>query len=132
MQISRYRQTIAETESSRQIERRVLVETTNSLERYQPEFDEAKSNLEKLSVLSSGLRDSIWRNEKLWIMLRDDLASPENRLDQKTRANLISIALWVEWHSLRIFRGEQKVQPLILVNRSIIVGLDSSLERLAV
>ncbi|MGD9863911.1 MAG: flagellar biosynthesis regulator FlaF, partial [Pseudodonghicola sp.] len=61
MSIAAYKRTITETESPRQIERRVLARVTADLERLGPDFDAAERGLDKLTALSNGLRDALWQ-----------------------------------------------------------------------
>lgn len=123
MSIAAYKRTISETESPRQIERRVLSQVTAELESYSQEYDQAEKPLEKLAILSSGLRDVLWRNERIWIALKNDLAEPRNTLPPELKASLISLALWVENHTRGVLSGSQKTRPLIEINKSIIRGL---------
>ncbi|MCE8008964.1 flagellar biosynthesis regulator FlaF [Aestuariivita sp.] len=122
MGINAYRQTIAKTEAPRQIERRLLSEATSLLLQH-TDFDALETKEEKLAALSGGVRDAIWKNEQIWLAFKFDLAEQENGLPPQVRASLISLALWVEKHSVGVLRGTQKIKPLIDINRSIIRGL---------
>lgn len=126
MSIAAYKRTITETESPRQIERRLFSEITASLENLGEEFDVAGARKDKLSILASGLRDTLWRNSRLWMSLRNDLAEPGNALSPELRASLISLALWVDSHTRNVLRGDSNVRPLIDVNNSIIRGLSGN------
>ncbi|PCH66413.1 MAG: flaF protein [Rhodobacteraceae bacterium] len=125
MSITAYKRTISDTEAPRQIERRVLVQATADLERYL-EFDETEERSDKLRILASGLRDAIWKNERIWLTFKHDLAGKENSLPPDLRANLISLAIWVEDHSEAVMKGAEQIGPLIGINRSIIRGLNGS------
>lgn len=122
MSINAYRKTIAHTEQPRQIERRLLSEVTAELKDH-IDFDIIQNSEGKLSALSDGLRVIIVRNQKIWQVLMHDLMESENLLDPALRANLISIALWVDRHSIAVLKGDKKIMPLITVNLSIIRGL---------
>lgn len=122
MSINAYRKTIAHTEQPRQIERRLLSEVTAELKDH-IDFDILQNSEGKLSALSDGLRTIIIRNQKIWQVLMHDLMESENLLDPALRANLISIALWVDRHSTAVLKGDKKIMPLITVNLSIIRGL---------
>ena len=52
-----------------------------------------------------------------------DLASEDNGLSDQLKAQLISVAIWVDKHTSAALRGEAKVDPLITVNRTIMEGL---------
>lgn len=122
MSINAYRKTIAHTEQPRQIERRLLSEVTAELKDH-IDFDILQNSEGKLSALNGGLRTKIIRNQKIWQVLMHDLMESENLLDPALRANLISIALWVDRHSTAVLKGDKKIMPLITVNLSIIRGL---------
>jgi flagellar protein FlaF len=121
MSIAAYKQTIRETETPRQIEARLLARVTGGLERFvgldieQPAFHE-------------GLKAALWENEKLWIAFKSVLVVPENELPPEVRAQLISLAFFVENHTRRVLRGEAKIEALIDVNKSIIAGLNGKVE----
>lgn len=122
MSINAYRKTIANTESPRQIERRLLSEATSKLLEH-IEYDTLQDGESKLAVLANGLSDAIHTNVRLWRALMYDLMEKENALPPQLRASLISLALWVERHSNGVLSGRQKIGPLIDINRSIARGL---------
>jgi flagellar biosynthesis activator protein FlaF len=124
MGIAAYKQTITETETPRQIERRVFSLVTSRLEQFQQEFDVKKDNVEKLDILANGLRHALWQNEQIWIAVKRDLAESENALSDDLRASLISLSIWVEKHTLQVLEGKAKVRPLLDINRNIIRGLE--------
>ncbi len=64
-------------------------------------------------------------NRRLWLTLQSDLSTMENALPDSLKAQLISLAIWVDRHSSKVLRGEADVGPLIKVNRTIMEGLDS-------
>lgn len=118
-----YKRTLAETESPRQIERRVMSRLTGELERYQSQFDGAPDPAARLTLLADGLSQAIWENQRLWQGFVVDLSDPENALPASLRAAMISIGLWVERHSQLALRGAAGIGALIEVNRNIIRGL---------
>lgn len=122
MSISAYRKTISQTDSPRQIERRLLSEASSKLLEF-IEYDSLQDSESKLAVLSSGLSSAIDSNLRLWRALMYDLMEKENELPPQLRAGLISLALWVERHSNGVLNGSQKIGPLIDINRSIARGL---------
>lgn len=67
--------------------------------------------------------EAIDTNRRLWQALEVDLASNENVLPDELKAQIISVAIWVDKHSAKATRGEAKVQPLITVNEAIMEGL---------
>jgi len=124
MSIAAYKRTITETESPRQIERRVLARVTADLERLGPDFDAAERGLDKLTALSNGLRDALWQNQRVWMAFRTDLAQPGNQLPPELRAAMISLSVWVDTHTRGVLQGKNKVRPLVEINKTIIRGLD--------
>lgn len=126
MSIAAYKRTITETESPRQIERRVLSSVTAELEDKYLAFDQAETSEEKLAILSDGLRETLWYNQRVWMALRNDLSEPGNALSPDLKAGLISLALWVDSHTLGVLKGEQKIKPLLDINRSIVRGLEGN------
>jgi len=67
---------------------------------------------------------ALYATQQLWCLLIEDLARPENQLQPKLRADLISIGLWVlrEVESLRIGTSSS-FEDLIEVSSNIAEGL---------
>lgn len=126
MSIAAYKRTISDTESPRQIERRVLSSVTAEMESNYLAFDQAETLGERLALLAGGLRDTLWYNERIWMTMRNDLAETDNALSPDLKAGLISLALWVETHTQGVLKGEKNVKPLLDVNRSIVRGLEGN------
>lgn len=66
---------------------------------------------------------AIHENDRLWIVLQAELASPDNALPGQLRANLLSLALWSQRHGAAVIEGQADMQPLIDVNKDIVAGL---------
>jgi flagellar protein FlaF len=126
MSITAYKRTIKQTESPRQIERRVFANVTAELEVQSEEFDVTEKSGDKLRILSGGLRDTLSYNQRIWQTIRSDLVNPANGLAPDLRAGLISLSLWVESHTNEVLKGQKKVKPLLDINRSIIRGLEGN------
>ncbi|CUI98134.1 flagellar biosynthesis regulator FlaF [Cognatishimia activa] len=126
MSIAAYKRTISETESPRQIERRVLSNVTAEMESKYLAFDQAATSGDRLALLAEGLRDTLWYNERIWMTMRNDLAENANALSPDLKAGLISLALWVETHTNGVLKGEKQIKPLLDINRSIIRGLEGN------
>lgn len=124
MTIAAYKRTISETETPRQIERRILAQVTAELEREYLAYDQAESRIDKLQLLAGGLRDSLWRNQQVWMAFKADLAEKGNTLDPQLKAALLSLSLWVERHTQSVLAGSVKIKPLIDINRSVFQGLE--------
>lgn len=123
MSVSAYRSVIRENETPRQIERRVFAKITADLEKYAEQFDDSETYLDRIDILSGGLRQALHDNLKLWSALKFDLASPENALPPNLKAGLLSLAIWVERQTSQITGGEEGALDLVQVNRSILEGL---------
>ena len=122
MSIAAYKQNVRDTETPRQIERRVLSSVTAAIERAAGEYDTAE-RAERLPILAAGLRDAITDNQRFWLAIRHDLADEGNALPKELRAQLISIALWIDRQSARVMGGEAGVKALVDINHTIIRGL---------
>jgi flagellar protein FlaF len=123
MTIAAYRRTIRESDSPRQIERRILSNITGRLEAEAKAFDGDTQLSVRAQMLAAGLRGALRDNQALWIALRDDLAQPANALPPPLRASLISIALWVERQTTEVLGGAAGIGALAEVNNNIIAGL---------
>ena len=66
---------------------------------------------------------ALHRNMQLWIALSADLLDDANKLPEQVRASLLSLSIWVEKHTKSVLAGNDTVDALIDVNRSIIAGL---------
>lgn len=126
MSIAAYKRTISETESPRQIERRVLSRVTSELERLGADYDAAEQGLDKLSLLTNGLKEALWQNQRVWRAFRHDLAQEGNTLPPGLRAGLLSISAWVDTHTRGVLQGRHKVRPLVDINQTIIRALDGN------
>lgn len=125
MSINAYKNTIRQSESPRQIERRILSRLTGALEAYSA-YDAVTHPLERMEILSNGLRDALAENQRFWNVLKIDLAMPENQLSPDLRAGLLSLALWVDRQTSAILGGKTGVMALVDINRSIVAGLSAS------
>jgi flagellar biosynthesis activator protein FlaF len=122
MSLSAYKKTIKNTESPRDIERRILSQVTSDLEAIRDSVDGVEAD-DRKSAITPSIRKALWDNQKLWITVKADLMSPENQLTPEVKADLISLAHWIDKQTSEILNGEGTVEPLIEVNRNIINGL---------
>lgn len=129
MSIAAYKQTIRESESPRQIERRILSRITGQLEQHAQAFDGAETKSDRQSLLASGLRASLADNQAMWRALKHDLAAQGNALPPNLRASLLSLAFWVDRQTALVLGGEKGVGALVAINRSIVAGLSGQSPR---
>lgn len=123
MGIAAYKSVIRESETPRQIERRILTRITGALTQNAEEYDSDVSSERRLGILYNGLGENLIENQLFWSMLKNDLASTENSHTTGLKASLLSIALWVERETNSIMGGSAGVGDLIAVNQNIISGL---------
>ena len=64
-------------------------------------------------------------NRRLWATLADDCSHPGNTLPEATRAQIISLSLFVHRHTSQVMRGESDIDTLIDINRTIMQGLSA-------
>jgi flagellar biosynthesis activator protein FlaF len=106
----------------------MAAETTASIrenERYA--FERSIELLRLAQVKGHGSRESVEALlflSRLWGMLLEDLASPENGLPDTLRASLISIGIWMLRRAEDIRQGKVKdYKALIDVSQTICAGL---------
>jgi flagellar protein FlaF len=101
---------------------------TEARDREAAAFDEANRLLDAATrangdpqVIPAALRF----NEDLWMILIEDLAHPDNKWPEATRASLISIGIWVLKEIERIRRGQSSgFRAIAEVNTIIRDGLN--------
>lgn len=122
MSISAYRNTIKQTETPRQIERRILSGINANLMKKEEAF-RAADQFERMQILSEGLRDDLALNQKFWGALRADLVSDGNVMAAELKASLISISIFMDRQTSQIVSGAGDLGSVIDVNKSIIAAL---------
>jgi flagellar biosynthesis activator protein FlaF len=110
MSIDAYRRQQEIAETPRETERRALSMVIGKL-------------LDAKEQGGAALTEACYLNERLWNIFRADLSVPENGLPAPLKAQLLSLALWVQRYTSQVIRGEADPDPLIAVNRSIYEGL---------
>jgi flagellar biosynthesis activator protein FlaF len=71
----------------------------------------------------AALMPALHRNRRAWSTFAALCADDANQLAAELRAQIISLALWVERHTSEVVRSRESVDDLIQVNRAIIEGL---------
>jgi flagellar protein FlaF len=69
--------------------------------------------------------DALDWNRRLWSALAADCARPDNALPEATRAQIISLSLWVGRYTSQVMRRQEDIEPLIDVNRTMMQGLSA-------
>ncbi len=113
MSLQAYRQASTQAESPRETEYRLFAQVTLAL------MEAAKADPNDLGARVDALD---W-NRRIWTVLSDDCANPENGLPAPLRASIISLAIWVSRHTSAVIRRQEEIEPLIGVNRLIMQGL---------
>lgn len=67
--------------------------------------------------------DALYRNNRLWSVLLQDVASPTNKLPSDLRAGIFYLAEYSRIHSARVLRKEATVTVLIEINTAVMRGL---------
>ena len=83
---------------------------------------------ELLGAWENGLRGAalmpaLHRNREMWSTFSAACAAPGNELPDQLRAAIISLALWVDRFTTDVVAGRDTIEPLVIVNRSILEGL---------
>jgi flagellar protein FlaF len=113
MSLQAYQQAATRVESPRETEYRLFAQVTLAL------MEAAKADPGDFGARIDALD---W-NRRLWTVLGDDCANPENQLPAPLRASIISLALWVGRHTSAVIRRQEDIEPLIGVNRLMMQGL---------
>lgn len=106
-----YANSIQATETPREREYRLLARANRLL-------SETK---EKSDV--GNLYRAVLFNRQIWNTFLIDLTDERNRLPKELKGPLISIGIWVEKFSDKVCDGDESVDDLIEVNRTIMEGL---------
>lgn len=122
MSISAYKRTIRSSETPREIERQIFSRITAALASSARSYDEAEGPA-RMQILAGTLQPALAENIRLWSLLRRDLSAENNQLPAALRAQLISLALFVERQTTAILRGEGSVSSLVALNTAMIGGL---------
>lgn len=113
MTVQAYQRVATQAENPREVEYRVFGMVTAALLRAR---DAGKADL---GALSKALYD----NRRLWSTLLTDCARPENKLPAETRAQIISLAMFVDRHSSAVLRDGAEIDALIDINKAMMDGL---------
>jgi flagellar protein FlaF len=113
MSIQAYQRAATTAQNPRQTEYRAIAHVTARLV-------QAK---EKGRVDIGALAEALGENRRLWMTLAMDCGHADNRLSPQLRAQIISIAAFVERYSRSVLRDGAELDALIDINRTILEGL---------
>ena len=101
-------------------EHRLFMEVTKSLIQVQSKNDRGPALFKALD----------W-NRRLWSTLSTDCAIEGNGLPKELRAGIVSLGLWVSKYTSQVARGQEDIEALIGINKTIMEGLDDQRKRMA-
>lgn len=105
------------------MERRILNQFNARLGVHQAAFDATPEGGARLGILAGGLREALHDNVSLWMEFKTDLSNPGNSLPPEMRANLLSLAIYVERQTGLALKGQGTIKALMDVNTPIIEAL---------
>jgi flagellar protein FlaF len=112
MSYQAYQKAQQSSESPSQIEYRLFAQVTNAL-------IEARDKQFRGAALVKALD---W-NRRMWSVFSSDCGTKGNGLPDNLRAGIISLSIWVSKHSSGVARGDENIDDLININRTIMEGL---------
>ncbi|MBX6369050.1 MAG: flagellar biosynthesis regulator FlaF [Rhodospirillales bacterium] len=113
MSVKRYQHVQEISDDPRAIEQRALARVTGML-------------IAGAEKGGAALAEACHMNRMLWTIFQTDLATPENALPDALKAQLISLAIWVQRYTSKVLFENASIEPLVQVNRSIMEGLAPS------
>ena len=120
--VDAYKKALNKTSSDRDIEYRLLAQVTASLIEAKEADGDMRVNPKKMRLVAEALN---WNNE-VWAAFMDDCRSSDNRLPEKLRGGILSLAIWVGKETKLAMNGDSDLEMLIAVNRDIMKGLGAS------
>ena len=120
--VDAYKKALNKTSSDRDTEYRLLAQVTASLIEAKEADGDMRVNPKKMRMVAEALN---WNNE-VWAAFMDDCRSSDNRLPEKLRGGILSLAIWVGKETKLAMNGDSDLDMLIAVNRDIMKGISSS------
>jgi flagellar protein FlaF len=118
MSLRAYQQAAQRAETPRDAEYRLFAQVTRAL------MDLKSKPREDVRAWM----DILHWNRRLWGALGDDCAQPTNALPEATRAQIISLSLFVHRTTSQVMRQEADIDILIDLNRTMMQGLSARAE----
>ena len=78
---------------------------------------------QKIGEKGQELFNALDWNRRMWSVLSTDCGAPGNQLPKELRAGILSLSIWVSKHTSLVIRGNESVEPLIDINKTIMEGL---------
>src|SRR5476649_2648371 len=113
MSLRAYQQAAQRAETPRDVEYRLFGQVTRAL------MDVKSTPRDDIAAWIDVLH---W-NRRMWAALADDCAQEDNALPEATRAQIISLSLFVHRTTSQVMRREADVDLLIDLNRTMTQGL---------
>ena len=113
MSLQAYQRAAQKAETPREMEYRLFGQVTRAL------VDASQSDANDFARRMDALD---W-NRLLWSTLSTACQSDDNRLPVELRAQIISLALFINRHTSEVMRGDEDWESLIDINRMIMQGL---------
>lgn len=107
-----YQRAQTSNESPSQIEYRLFAQVTNALIDVK---DKPVRDADTIAALD-------W-NRRMWSVYSSDCGAKGNQLPDQLRAGIISLAIWVSKHTSQVMRGQETIEALINVNKTVMEGL---------
>ena len=118
MSLRAYQQAAQRAETPRDVEYRLFAQVTRAL------IDVKSTPRDDVSAWIDVLH---W-NRRMWAALADDCSQPANALPEPTRAQIISLSLFVHRTTSQVMRQETSIDDLIELNRTMMQGLGARAE----
>lgn len=109
-----YQKNQVENENPRDVEYRLLGKVTAELIAVR-DHEDATDPSRKVRALM--------QNRDVWSALKVDLLDPGNALPKELRANLISLAIFIERETFEVLDNRSDMETLIELNKTIMEGL---------
>lgn len=118
MSLNAYRSARSRAETPRAAERRLMGEITGEM-----------MEVRAAGLAGAALIQPLHRNREMWTAFAADCGASGNGLPDRLRAQIVSLALWVDRYTSDVVIGRETIDALIDMNRTIMEGLGG--ERLA-
>ncbi len=112
MSLNAYHQRQMDAESPRETEYRLFGRVTGAL-----------IEASEKALTGAALMKSLDWNRRLWSTLALDCSTNENQLPPATRAQIISLSIYVSKTTSKVVRGQASIDDLISLNKIIMEGL---------